>query len=350
LLAPDVKQENTTTTVQADLTVNRRGPRTTLGFEAGAEHNMHEGDADIPDGTDWRVALTLADRGPLSTATARADYRRDAVHQTELLDTGVLGGDAERVTKSISGTYNRTLSARDRLETNAGFTDVDFEGDVSDLRSPYRAINLGIGLVRTLSPRDTASARLSSTIMNADDPRDTNSTSLTAMFGLEHRRTQQLTLRLGAGVGAVRRTRDTLADPDLRDTETDPTLTLDMGATYTLPRLTLSASLTQGFSPSALGELNVTRTITGDAAYALTPAARLTFTVMQTSSYADVDFLPIDDARRHYISLGPGVTWQFMPDWRLSAGYRFRHREGGAGTASSNVVFASVAYNFTIAR
>src|SRR5688572_21821179 len=45
LLAPDVKQENTTTTVQADLTVNRRGPRTTLGFEAGAEHNMHEGDA-----------------------------------------------------------------------------------------------------------------------------------------------------------------------------------------------------------------------------------------------------------------------------------------------------------------
>lgn len=352
LMAPANEQAVTTTTVGANLVVNSRGPRSTVGFEVGADHNMHDGEgaAAVPDATDWRAALTYNDRGPRSATGLRADYRRTAVNQSELLDTGALGGDAERISKSVSGTYRVTLNARDRLETNAGFTDVDFEGDVSTLRNPYRSVDLGIGLVRSLSPRDTGTARLTSTIMEADDTRDTKSMSLGAMFSIEHRRTQQLTLKFGAGLGAVRRTRDTLADPDIRSTETDPTLTLDLGATYTLPRLTLSAGLVQGFSPSARGELNVTRTITGDAAYAVTQATRATFTVVQTSSYADVDLLPIQDGRRHYISLGPGVTWQIAPAWAFSAGYRYRQRDGAAGSANSNLVFASIAYNFTIAR
>ncbi len=50
---------------------------------------------------------------------------------------------------------------------------------------------------------------------------------------------------------------------------------------------------------------------------------------------------------RNYISIEPGVSWEFERDWFLSGSYRFRTQElGNESRAYSNAVFVTVSHRF----
>ncbi|NBR30325.1 MAG: hypothetical protein EBT83_18255, partial [Betaproteobacteria bacterium] len=146
-------------TATADVAAELRGPRMTLGFTLGADNNTYHGpgaDA-VPDSNNYRASVTATSRGPRFDYSASAGYRREAVQQAELLDTGATTGDADRVSQMVNGTVGWQRNTRDRIEGTVGYEDVDFrsEADTTGRRNPYNAVNIGGSYIRQLNPRDT---------------------------------------------------------------------------------------------------------------------------------------------------------------------------------------------------
>jgi hypothetical protein len=341
-------------TAMADLGVDLRGPRLTLGLTGGADHNTYSGpgaDA-IPDSTNYRAGVTLDSRGPRIDYGARANYRREAVQQAEVLDTGATTGNADRISKSVGATIGYQRNSRDRIEGNAGFEDVDFRGDPDPTgrRNPYDVTTLGGAFIRQLTPRDTFTAEVTGTFMDADDAVNTRSQTYEVNGLLERQRSPAITTRIGAGFGLIQREFDDEDDADIRLDATDTSLTFLAGITYTIPRVTLSFDLENGFEPTARGTMAQRLSATGEAAYELRQNLTTTFTVQYSAAWYEVDFLPSGSADRSYLTVGPGIAWRFLPDWTLSAGYRFRHLSVAEGDANGNQIFAQLSWSPTLLR
>lgn len=341
-------------TATADVAADLRGPRMTLGLTFGADNNTYHGpgaDA-VPDSNNYRAGVTATSRGPRFDYAANAAYRREAVQQAELLDTGVTTGDADRVSQTVGGMVGWQRNPRDRVEGTVGFEDVDFRGeaDTTGRRNPYQAVTIGGSHIRQLNPRDTFTTELTGRFMDAADAQNTKSQTYDVRGAWERRRSTAVTTRMGGGVGVTLRDFDNEDDATIREDATDTTLSLLAGITYAIPRVTLSFDLEQGFEPTARGTMAQRVDATGAATYELRPNVRARFDAVYSASWYEVDFLPSGSADRAYLTVGPGIEWRFLPAWTLNAGYRFRHLDDADGTARGNQIFAQVSWNWTLLR
>ncbi len=354
LMAPGSNDHVFNNTVMADLAADWRSPRMTLGLTLGADHNTYYGPgADtMPDSNNYRAGVAASSRGPRFDYSANANYRREAVQQAELLDTGATTGDADRIGKTVSGMMGWQRSARDRIEGTAGFEDVDFQGDPdpSGRRNPFNAVTIGGAHIRQLTPRDTFTTELTARFMDADDTLNSKSQTYELTGTLERQRSAAITTRFGGGLGLAQREFDDEDDASIRRDATDPALTLLAGITYTIPRVTLSFDLEQGFEPTARGTMAQRLAASAAATYELRPTVRARFDAEYSAAWYEVEFLPSGAADRQYLTFGPGIEWRFQPNWTFNAGYRFRHLEDGDGTANGNQIFAQVTWNLTPLR
>lgn len=336
-------------TTSLGLDVDSRSPLVGINLDLGADYNHFVGpgaDSDL-DSLDWRAGLGLDRRFLRGEVGARVEYRRQAVRESELEDTGATeADDAER--ESILGrvTAAYDVSSVDRVDGTVEVRDVSFNQDQqSDLRNPFQSVSATARWARELTPRDTGTAILRSIYFDADDRFQTTSQSYSIGALYEQRATPRLTWFAGAAVGVVDEERDTSGGG--RDSSLSPALNLDVGGSYTLERVLIELALSQGLEPSATGRLRQQRLLRANLEYQATSDTVVSLTAFNVSQRADTEFTLFDEYDREFTTVEARIAWLLLPDLRFTTGYRFRHDDTGDG-ATSNAVFATLSYGFSL--
>ena len=335
-------------TTSLGLDVDSRGPLVGINLDLGADYNHFTGPGASSDlnSLDWHAGLGVDRRFLRGEVGARAEYRRQAVRESELEDTGATEGDAER--ESILGrvTAAYDVSSVDRVDGTVEVRDVSFDEDQpSDLRNPFLSASATMRWARELTPRETGTAILRSIYFDADDRFQTTSQSYSIGGLYEQRATPRLTWFAGVGVGVVDEERDTAGGG--RDSSLSPALNLDVGGSYTLERILIELALSQGMEPSATGRLRQQRLLRANLEYEAATDTVVAVTAFNVSQRADTEFTLFDEYDREYTVLEGRIAWLLLPDLRFATGYRFRHDDGGDG-ASSHAVFATLSYGFSL--
>lgn len=338
-------------TTSLDVAAERRTPRATLGLDFGADYNHFWGPGASSElnSLDWSTGLGGETRTARATLGGRLGYARAAVRESELLDTGATRGDTDRVIKSAAANISYAQTSRDTLGADLLLEDITFEGDDSELRNPFREAELNLRWVRALTARASGGVVVGAAASDSDDKVDTFGRKFNAGVVYEERRSPRLTFRFDARLGvAIQDRNNTERGVTTRESEASPTFEFDTGLTYALARSSVSVGVAQQVQTTAAGGQQQVRSASVGYNYELTPQATWKVTgdlVSQRSSISVVPF--VGDSDRTFAALGTQVSWRFVPDWTIAAGYRFRYDDDFDGEATSNAVFTTLSYSFT---
>lgn len=334
-------------TTSLGLDVDSKGPLVGVSLDLGADYNHFAGPGASSDlnSLDWFAGLGLERRFIQTEVGARAEYRKQAVRESELEDTGATEGEADR--ESILGSLRAAhdVTSVDQIEGIVEVRDVSFdEEQPSPLRNPFVATTATMRWAHDFSSRETGTAIVRAIYYDADDQFNTTSQSYSVGALYEQRATPRLTWFGGAAVGFVEEERDTASG---RDSSVDPALNLDVGGTYTLERTVIEVSLSQGMQPSATGRLRQQRELRANVDYEVTSDTTVSFLASHISQRAETEFTLFEEYDREFTILEGRIGWRLLPDLRFSTGYRFRHDDTGEG-AMSHAVFATLSYGFSL--
>lgn len=346
-LEPDSQGWVFGSTTSLNVDVESRTPVLGVGLNLGLDYNRFWGPGSTNDlnSLDWLVGAGVDRRYIRTELGARAQYRRQAVRESELEDTGQTVGDAERATSEASFSAAYDVSAVDRADAVLQALYVTFEdADDNPQLNPFFATSLTTRWARKLSDRETGTAKVDFIYYDSENAADTTSQSVIAGGLYEVQVTPRLKLLGGAGFGFVNEQRD--AGNRGRVSSLSPALNFELGAIYTLERTTIEASLIQNMEPSAGGNLRQQREARVDFAYRTSETTTLNLAALHISQRTDPDLSPVGDFDREYTSAEAGLLWRILPALNLFTGYRFRYEDDEPGTAYSHAVFAGLRYAF----
>lgn len=333
-----------------DATAERRTPRAAVAVNFGADYHHFTGAGATSDlnSLDWNTALGGETRTARATLGGRVGYSRAAVRETELLDSGVTGGDTERATASASGNFSYLQTSRDTLGAEVLLEDVTFKGDDSAQRNPFRSADVTLSWMRELTPRQSGGLIAGFGFSETDDLVETTGRTLSGGVRYEDRRSPRLTFTGEASVGvAIEEQNNTERGVTTRESESAPTLEFDVGLTYVLARSRVSLGFGQEVEATARGGLQQVRTVSAGYSYELTPMVLWNVKGDLVSHNESIKVLPFGGADRTFTAVETQLRWRFVPQWTLAGGYRFRYDDDFDGTATSNAVFAILSYSFT---
>jgi len=331
----------TSIAVKAD----NKTPTTAVGLTLGADliRYFDSAVANDLDTIDWTAGVGAERTFARTTLAGRADYRQQAVQQSELGETGITQIDADRITKSARSSLEYELTPRDQVGTAVQFRDITFEGARSTNQlNPFWVADIAAQWKRALSPVQTGTLSIGALYFDADDRLDSKSQAYTVGGALEHRLTPRFTVQSGIGVGVA------LQDDSSRGSSTSEILNLSAGALYSLERVVLSASYAQTIEPTGFGRLEYRRALGASFLYRINTQTNFDVTATYVLNHPDLEISPFAEADRNYFAVEPKLSYQFLPNWSVETAYRLRYDDNGAREATSHAILASVKYAFTL--
>lgn len=348
LLLSDNEEGVFGTTVTPSLTLGWFSPNISAGVDLALPYSAFSGDGIEGDGGDLdsfdqHAGSFLTLSGALTELSLDARYDRDTTRTSELTDTGLLSGSERRERLSGAVGVLRRLTPVDSLSLNVGAEDVSYE---TDLLTEFRAYTGEAEYLHDIDPRTQVGLELRVTRFEPESTTEGNTHAVGLQALASYAVSPTLDLSLGAGPSYV--TRDTtslVGGVPMSDTEDSVGGLFDVAIDWRLSPLDeLHAFYSRSLQPSATGVLRTTDAVGIDYSRILAPD--WTFAVGGRFLHQEAATGGGAGAARQYAAVEPVLSWRFLPQWALSASYRFRWQDrGAAGTAQSNAFFVTLQYS-----
>lgn len=347
---------------------------------------------------DQDIALTSVYAFEYNVFKASAQLKRDSTRTSEVLDTGNIGGQAERrESESFALAWQHLFTEKQSLELSASYAKVDNEAvRLSDY--DYSGVNAAYTFV--LSDRTRFIAQLVANRFESDTFRlvqfgqsengavcipnssfvvgesivvidelcppfvaaEIRQDTYGMNVGVERVVTEKLLFSIAVGANYVESSYDSQGADDFSgrsgldlltglEDEDDTTFFLSSSLDYTGERTTLNLSFSSNTNPSSNGYLLLSNQLLLNLNYRLSERsnvfARLDF--IDSGALGDVvDSLgqPVNSNDRTYGAASAGASYRLTEAWYIEASYRFRaqDREFLDDIAKSNALFFKIAY------
>jgi len=348
LLLSDGEEGVFGTTVTPSLTLGWYAPAATVGFDLALPYNAFSGDGveggggDL-DSFDQHAGSFMTLRSPLTELSLDARYDRDTTRLSELTDSGVLSGNERRERLAGKFSVRRRLTPVDTVSLNLGIQDVSYS---TSALTDYMALDGNGEFRRNLDPRTEVglALRLSRFDPESSSEGETHSVGLQALAAYAVSPT--LDLEVAAGFSYVERERNRLVGGvTVSDSEDAIGGLFDIAIAWEMtPVDQLQLSYNRSLQPSATGILRTQDAIGVDYSRALTP--KWSFSLSGRFLNQEAAAGSSSGAERQYFSVEPELSWQFLPQWSLSASYRLRWQDRDTtDTAVSNAFFLTLQYS-----
>lgn len=293
---------------------------------------------DTLDSEDVTLGLDSSYRTQLGTWEFDATFKRLNTRTSELTDTGRVDARGERLEYELLPSWSYILTPRDSIFVNGGWNQAYFDEATLEDFTEYFA---GAGWNHRLTEQDDITLSAFVSHFENDDVDGNENDTIATQVEWHRVFSDRLETRLAIGPRYVTTDSATRVDSD-----SSFGFVVDGSVDYDLDeRTSISGNVSRSVDASGGGSA-VERDFVGlSIRHQYEP--RLSFS-LAASYQENRDPNDKDDNQdRDYISIEPGVRWEFERDWFLLGSYRFRTQElAGESRAYSNAVFVTVSYRF----
>ncbi|MEM1159470.1 MAG: hypothetical protein AAGJ28_00930 [Pseudomonadota bacterium] len=327
-----------TNAVNAGLVLNAETLRALFTADFGIAARYHVGEDPELAGTgdiDPRLNVNASYRMKTTTFGANGSIVVQPVESSETIgDAGTTDGSATQISGSLGLSVTEVLDARNSITLGLNSSIVEFSDDADDL-TPTRTIGASTSWERAVTETSTVTGRIGLRHFTSDNATGTRSQTLDLGVDLGHRRTPRHTVRLSAGVTAVRTIEEIAGTgPDL-----EVGFTGGFGLDYRLAAFNAGFDVTQSIEPSSVGALQAFSRLSARLAYDINDleSLGLTFTASRRA--------PISGSgdTLDSLTISPRYTWDLDAKTQMSLGYVFRvSRDSVEGTAIGHRIFVGL--------
>ena len=276
-------------------------------------------ESSIDDETSYNLSLDTARSGERLSSFLNVSFESQSTTETELLDTGFLEEDGTRDSISVSPGLSYQVNERNSVSLSFDFRDVSY--DTVSL-TEYTDNSVSLGWSHRLDETSSVSTSLQHSVYEPDDDDDTDTNSV--YVGYELRASEATTYNFSVGFTEVERPDDS---EDGNNYAFDVNHRIDDRNSFTL-------GLSTSFEASGEGEVRQEDSLNLQWNHGLSDRAQVTLSAEGVST-----------DERDYYSFIAGSNYQYTREIGLSASYRYREQDGGAGDADSSSVFFSISYS-----
>lgn len=368
--------------VGPQLDFGRRGPNWDTTGQIRLRNTYYHG-TDLLDRKDRYVDLSSRYATERSMWQLRGGLSRDSFVTTETLnpDTGLIEGQRVWKTRSVTPSWTLQVSERGAFEFNYTYSDVHYEDGRSLGLLDYRTQSAGLSYIFRMSERNRLSLQGSYNLFTVPRVSDSMlgetvilgerrtlrtetqtdsyqigwthsfSESMTGTISLGRRRTySELETEIcvqGPIFIIVQDCTGTRIVP--RDSEKDEGTVYSVELNQRLERGQLSGSMSHNVSASGSGIAVETTSVGLGLRYDLTPTlkASLNGSAFKVRAISE-DQSAKDRVDRQYYRAGPGLQWQWTPEFKVDVSYQTTHLEYEAlrQPTRSNALYLTLTYQW----
>lgn len=334
-IAPEEIEDHTATRLLFDGRVQLRnvGQRGTVVLTPRIRVDTYSDEADDDlERQDAYLNLRTSYRWPRSTAGLRADFARESILSSELVDTGVIDPaepaddpadnetgvlvllDEFRKRVNVSPYAELELSERSTLLIDARFLDVSYTGPQLRVRTDFSDVMFSLGVRRTIDDRTGVSARLITSRYEADATG--NETDTVGVEGSFDRALSEI-WSFSITTGLQRSDFVFLGENDEVVDNATTNYTFDLSFSKRTEIASLDLGIFRLLTPNAIGfltERNELRVL-----YRRRLSERLRAGLGLRA--VEVGALDGDTVDREYVRADFDIEWSLSPAWALSARY-----------------------------
>jgi len=336
-IAPEELEDHTATRMLFDGRVQLRnvGQRGTVVLTPRIRVDTYADDADADlERQDAYLNLRTSYRSPRSTVGLRADFARESILSSELVDTGVL--DPTEPSDPVDPSDNETgvlvlldefrnrinvspyaeleMSERSALLIDARFLDVSYTGPELRVRTDFSDVMFSLGVRRTIDDRTGVSARLITSRYEADAT--ANETDTVGVEGSFDRALSEIwSFSITTG---LQRSDFVFLDVDDEIVDNASTnYTFDLSFSKRTELASLDLGIFRLLTPNAVGFLTERNELRVLYRRQLSERLRAGFGLRAV----EVGALDGDSVDRDYVRADFDIEWSLSPAWALSARY-----------------------------
>jgi opacity protein-like surface antigen len=314
------------------------GENETVSLEArGRADLIHYFGVDNRDSVDPAAGLGVEKRWEMSTLGVDANFRRQALHQSEIEDTGRVGVSGTRQSFDIAPNWSTRLRERDTLSASAGFSDVTYD---TPSFTDFRSYRWNTRWAHEWSERQNFLVTVDGLYFRPSDGTSAASDSYGVQVGVERELSE--TFKFNFLVGA----RYLTSDGGMAGSGDGSSIggLVQGGLSYAGEVTDVSGNVGRSIRPSGGGRAVQEDKVGFTLGRRVSEYVRLSLTADGARSDAPEDGT---SSERMFLSVAPGVEWTITEQWSLSAGYRYRRQKtGNAGWAASNAANLNLQYTW----
>ena len=279
------------------------------------------------DAVDYFANLDWLHRGQRAETRLRGEFAQQDIVNSEQPDAdsgGDLGepdfGDSGRVLvdnrrmrASLRPSLSFELSPRRELQFDAGYTDVDYEEEISNAQTDYTTADISAGLRARLNERSTLTTRLRGATYDMQAGEEQNSYGADVQWDTRTADETRTYLRVGA------------QNVEVSGGDSELAWLAGAGISKAIGRNELFADLSRNVGPSSAGVVVTRDQLRVRWTRAMTP--RLSFLAgVRGTNDEDVD--PVSTFQpRSYVTGDVGLQWRWQEEFSLRVAYDYTWQE-----------------------
>ena len=301
---------------------------------------------DTDNGIEPRARADFSTKSRLTDLDVFVLFAKQNAAATELLDSGLVTADTDRLTFSSGGTVTRKLTETNALSLSGAATRVDFTDDIGTLEA-YQDYRTSASLSHRLTMLTDLVTTLGLDWYLPDDEEASESLVYSATIGISSELTRRARLRANVGVQVAHNREDVLIGPGHDfDSSNDVGATGDLAFDYRVRLTQVSVGLSHSFLPSSLGELQRVSSANVTVSHQLSDTSNVDL-LARVSHQSGVS--SGGSGERDLLVLAPSYAWKFARDWQVRLGYQFAREDEDGDIAKSNSLMMTLHKEFEIA-
>jgi len=331
-------------------------PTLALGFGTDLAFREYGGDGaqSSLDGFQGDARASIEKTTKLTIYNLNGSWSRAPAAVSELTDSGILAANTTTTSYLANGGFQHQLNDINALGWSATGTSVNFSNDDAGL-IPYNDVVMTESWIRNLSPITNFTASLATQWYEADNEFNTRSLINSLTGQIDTMLTNRLKLMARAGGGVIQTDEDFVAGSTRADTsDTSANFVGGVDLAYELKNTTITATASQDFAPSSLGEVQDRTEIGLGLDHRINERTGLVLSGQfynQTPSTS----APSQSNEREAMILSFALSRELMRDWDLVVRYQFVQQDLSTdqfvpfsfddGSSTSNAVFLTLNRN-----
>lgn len=323
-------------TVSPDIGLSWGSSFSRLDLHGGVDYDKFSGNgrasggkSDDLDSFGQNVGANFRTQDDRNILNLNGSYTNQTTRTSEIEETGVIVTNAYRRTYVGALSYSWRATELDSFDISANGSNVSF---TTDLLTGYDNYGGDLGYRRKISELDDVGLSVGYSRTNYDSSVLGVAEVSTAKLTWDRKGGQGLDLSLAIG------------GQQLQSTETT-----EYGMFFMLKanveltgRDELEITASNAFDPNATGNTVKKRQFTATYTHRYTQDVTGQIRALVLSQESNGN----QTGDRLYYEIGPKIGWQFLPNWNVSARYRYRAQKADPGDqhASSNAVFVALTY------